>query len=154
MRNLSIGVGVGFALILVGCSSPDKQIRANYAEMDQALSAKDVDKAMSYFAPDTVQTDTKGKPIPLAAMKTGLQTMFNAASSVESKTTISSVEVKGPGVTVSMASKMTATTPLGPLVASSTSRDYWEQVGGAWKIKRSRSLTESVTLNGKPLPGR
>ncbi len=152
MRNLI--VCAAFALVLAGCSSPDKQVRAAYTEMDQALSAKDIDKAMSYMAPDIVNTDAKGKPFPLAAMKTGLQTMFNAASSVESKTTISSVEVKGPGVTVNSASKMTATTPLGPLVASTTSRDYWEQVGGAWKIKRSRSLTESVTINGKPLPVR
>jgi ketosteroid isomerase-like protein len=152
MRNLAIGAV--FALVLAGCSSPEKQIRTNYAEMDQALSAKDIEKATSCLAPDIVNIDTKGKPVSLAAMKTSLQTMFNAASSVESKTTISSIQVKGSGVTVNVATRMTATTPLGPLVATGTSRDYWEQVDGLWKIKRSRSQAESVTINGKPLPGR
>jgi hypothetical protein len=39
------------------------------------------------------------------------------------------------------------------LANTGTSEDTWVKVGGAWKIKQSKSLTSKMLLDGKPLPG-
>jgi ketosteroid isomerase-like protein len=146
-------MGAALAMVLAGCSSPEKQIRANYAEMDQALIAEDAEKALSFLAPDCVSTNAKGKRVSLEEYRGGLQTIFTVADSLTSKTVVSSVTMKGAGATVELESALIAKTKVGTLVATSKSRDYWEKVGEVWKIKQSRTLRESITMNGQPIPG-
>ena len=139
---------------LTGCNAAqqsEKQVRAAYAEMDQAMIAKDVQKGMSNYAPDAVVMDAKNKPMSLSALQSGLQMLFSAATSVQSTTTVSSVEAKGQGITASTSSKVTLTNAQGTIESTSTSRDYWEKVNGTWKIKRSRVLSDQTLLNGRPL---
>lgn len=142
-------------IVCFGCNTAaqtEKTIRGNYAEMDRSLSAKNIDAAMSYFAPDMVNLDPQNKPVSLDKAKAGMQAIFNASQTISVTTTLSSVAVSGSGVTVNSATRITANNARGVLESNSTSRDYWEQIGGAWKIKRSRTFTQSASINGVPLP--
>jgi ketosteroid isomerase-like protein len=143
--------------ILMGCNpaqQAEKQIRAAYADMDKAMAAKDAAKATEGLAPGAALLDKNNKPINASQVQNGLQMLFKASSSVQSTTTVTSFAMEGKGAVVGTKSTVSMVNLAGTLAMNTTSRDYWEPVDGAWKIKRSRSLSENVTLNGKPVPTR
>lgn len=128
-----------------------------YADVDKAIKNKDADSASAYIAEDYVsinrdgKEDVHGKAEEIALVRKIIAYAPDATTQI----TVSSVSFDKQGATVLNTDTFTGTiTHNGEkhvLSITGTYRDLWVKSGDGWLEKRSQSLTETSTMDGKPV---
>jgi hypothetical protein len=135
-----------------------KAIQAAYARGDAAMAKKDANTILSLYAPDYEQTGLKGQKTTLAQAKQIIPMVFQQAQTIQSKTTIQKFSMKGKEavVTVKQRATLTAMNPqtqkTAKVVIDETSEETWTKTAKGWQMKRSKTLAEQQTVDGKPVP--
>lgn len=132
-----------------------KTIQADYDEQDAAFARRDLDAYLAHHAPDFTSVDKDGKKTTDDDTRHTLGMIFKGTQSAKAATRIQGVTLQTDGAVVLTRahSEMTVERPgdhqVGHIVADTTSRDLWVKADGAWQCKRSKTLTDTTTINGQ-----
>lgn len=162
-RNLTAFVLASACLALVHGAMADatadakKAIQAAYNAGNAATGKKDMNKMFANDSPDFVAV-RNGQTITLAQAKAAVKQFFPAVKSIKDVSVVQKIKLKGNEATVTvkehgdmvMANPQTKKTM--KISVDSVSEDVWTKSGGAWLRKRSKSISEHVTSDGKPVP--
>lgn len=142
-----------------------QKLQAVYSKLDALALKKDMTNLTKVLYENTTKDcvfiakpDANGKREQKTREDT-MKTMTGVMPLVDkidmSKSHIDHVKV-GPNSVVAtvtsilaMTTKKTDATPAHKIVEKSTSEDTWVKVGGSWKLKSSKTLTDVVTQDGK-----
>ncbi|MGV3618984.1 MAG: nuclear transport factor 2 family protein [Fimbriimonas sp.] len=141
-------------------ADPKKQLQAIYTELDGYLVKKQVDKAerlmTQYGHPDFVYIRADGRRQTykecMAEMKAS---MGPATKMLKSRTRIVKAATKGSTVLVDTNGEWAMNMP-GPdgkahtFAGVTKTKDTWVKTPGGWKMKEVKTLSEKMTMDGKP----
>ena len=136
-----------------------KAIQAATDREDAAVQKKDLQHAFSACTSDFRASDGKGNSSDIAQLKEQLAVVFGSAEKIKVKNTIQKLALKGDQATVTVAGRTDLTFPspkgkpsLG--VVTTQVEETWVKSGTAWLRKSAKLLTQKLTRDGKPVPGR
>ena len=127
-----------------------------YDVQDAGSEKKDEAKMFFGCAPSFVDIDRHGKTRTLAQEKASFEQMVSFLRSVQIRTRVLSVSLKGATATALTTQHvvMTLANPKTgervPSTVDGTSSDTWIKTADGWRETASRTITEQDTLNGKP----
>jgi hypothetical protein len=133
---------------LADSAIPRAAIQAAYDQQNKAAETKDVDLFMKTLAPDFTGADKDGKAIPRTQAKQNMVSLFSLATHIVGQTTIQNFTVKAGKayVTVKEHDTVVVTDPKSQqsatMVDDEVDADVWQQVGGVWKQKSDKVLSE------------
>ncbi len=127
-----------------------------YDAQDMGSERKDEAKMFFGCASDFINIDLHGKSHTLAQEKSAFESMVPYLRSVQIRTRVLSVTLKGATATalttqhvgLTLANPKTGETI--PSTVDGTSSDTWIKTPAGWRETASRTITEQDTLNGKP----
>lgn len=136
-----------------------KAIQQNYNAMNAAMVKKDVAAAISYMTPDFIQFDAKGQKHTIAQMRSGLQQMVRQMKTLKATSAVSKVTVDAAGAKASANVHNTLTLTLpnpntgkdSTIVSTEDSIDAWVKTAKGWRLKQSKTLKTTQTLDGQPV---
>ena len=150
---------LGFASYAAAFSDAKKIAEEQCRMFEKALLAKDVDYFHRVAAPGFTSTES-GRTSDLEQSMTGIKQMFAMVTKITSAhSTVKSASLSGNKLTALVDNTMTALmkSPKGKMVTladHSTDREVWIKTSGGWKVKSVNTLTDKMTVNGKPFgPG-
>lgn len=135
-----------------------KELQEHYAHLDQALKDKKIDVMASMITEDFKFQTKDGKSLDHKQTLQLTEQMFSALQTIhESVSKVEKVE-EGDNATTLVATvkqtlKGTITGPDGKpqeLVVVTLSKDQWIETDDGWKIKSTKTIEETSTLDGKP----
>ena len=135
-----------------------KSLQSLYGKSAQAFQHKDADAACAMYDPDCTIYTQNGDAAGLVAVRDILGKMLDVFQKVSESTTIRSCTiaskdgVESAKVSVVDVKNAVIFTPQGKRLAVRdviTRRDYWEKTEDGWKIKQSRILSDTGSINGK-----
>jgi len=150
-----------FALFAsAGAEDLNKVAAQHEREFVKAMKTKDIKWFESVGAPDYHEIDMKGKVTDRAKAITGMKQMF-ASGKVDTMTAkVLSVTGSGNNMVVIMDAHMTGTMKFDPkakkpskVVGSMKFQESWSKTKGKWMIHELKSLSEKMTVDGKPYAG-
>jgi ketosteroid isomerase-like protein len=133
-----------------------KSIQAVYDRISAAVDKKDVSAATIHYTPDFDMVDRNGIRNNLAANRQQLQALFSMLKNIKATQTIQSLSLKGnqamvtehthlEGIAIDPRSKKAC-----KFVGDNISLDTWVKGPKGWMQKRSKTLNERTTIDGKP----
>jgi len=174
MKNLKSLVFVAILAVATSAmathSDVSSKLRALYAKMDSLSMKKDV-PGLSAFLKKTSTDDCTfiSKPgksgVPERKSRDqAMQTLARVMPVIDKVSTcashIDSIHVSGSSAVATVTSRIVMITKAGSggpahkIAQKSKSEDTWVLVGGSWKLKVSKILTETVSQDGKEIPSR
>lgn len=132
-----------------------KAIEAQYAKRSSAASKKDLKGMMSSCTPDFVYVTQKGEKGDVNLLKRRLSTLFAVAQTVKASSTIQTFSLHGKEASLKMKTHIVSefmnpdTQQPAKLIADDSSEDTWIKTAKGWFIKREKSLSDKITVNGK-----
>ena len=132
-------------------------IRNAIKQTDAAAEKKDAKGVVAFTHPDYVGIDKDGKEVThgKAEREAKMARLFSDAVKIITQTKVTRIRFTSDGATVESQSGGTILLAKGDRKAtmkgSSTSRDLWVKVKNGWLEKRTRGLTSTLTVNGKPV---
>jgi hypothetical protein len=133
-------------------------IQKAYNQQDAALAHLDANGTTSGYAPDFVGSEKAGQHVTLAQVRMTASLMFAHMRAASGKTTIMTFQTAGSvaHVRVRAHDVLTVIPPgsekTGKIIANEVSQDTWKKHGKRWLLESSQIISDSTTLNGKPLP--
>jgi len=138
-------------------SDAKKAIQAAYDKADAAGARKDLEGSTVYYTPDFVYTGEDGKSFQLAFIKAQMKRYFQAAKSVQSKSTITGLKLKGNSATVTVheVGHFVLANPQKPdqtrkLDVEANAEDLWVKTAKGWQVKKSKAISTKQWVDGKP----
>lgn len=134
-----------------------RAIQSAYDEQNAAFSRQDIDGYMAHRASGYVLIDEDGEGPGQDKLRKTFGMMFQGTKESSATTFILSASSEGSGVVVSTKehTQMTVMRPgdrkVGHLVADNRNRDFWVKAPDGWQEKRSKQVSSTQTVNGKPL---
>jgi ketosteroid isomerase-like protein len=153
-RTLPILTAITFAVtpaLIAQAASPKSEIQSNYNKIAAAFARKDVQTATSYFTDDYVSTGAKGNTRSAAELRDYYTPLLRQVKINSSTITIKSFTAQGNQVQVVAKQRSNMSFGSNKIVAESTFRDTWVKTASGWRIQQNQVLSESNTLNGKPV---
>ena len=146
------------ALAAVAAQAQQKEIVAAYKAMDVAAAKKDAAGIMKHFDKSCVYIDKGGQKTTFQALDAQLKQQFKFVKSATSKTKLESlkpagskaVAVTSQAITIKLANPQTKKDVT--FEQRNRSTDTWKKFGNAWRIVEVKVLSESMTMDGKPMP--
>ena len=141
-------------------ADPRREIQAAYDQSSAAERRRDAEGPLKIYTKDWVGYCVDGRKTTVAVERQFLTEMFAVAKSVKAVSKITAIKVHGNSATVGVREHVEMRVPnpqtgeISTLVADETAEDEWVLQGGAWRIKSSRNLTESGTLDPGTLDGK
>jgi hypothetical protein len=139
-------------------SAAKKAIEAQYARETGAMAKKDLKTALSVNAPDFVHYRKDGQKSDLKQMKARMEQAMARISSLKASTKITKFALKGSQAMVTTQGRVELTM-INPqnkqtanVVVDENSDEIWQNSGGKWLRKQSKTLNTSSTINGQPVP--
>lgn len=128
------------------------------------MGKKDVEGALTHYAPDYVAIGTSGKTHDLAGERKDMVTAFAAPiSQMQFTTIIHDITMEGgsgnqaTATTMRHATGQVTNAQAGlsvPVVLDAEMRDFWIKGSSGWQLKREKLLSMKTMVNGKPMPTR
>lgn len=133
-------------------------ITAAYNDLNDALMRRDVADAFAHYAPDYVSVNQNGRRMNLPKLRERAGSLLRSVESAKAITKIQKFHAQNDmafceikeGARFLFVHPRTRKTTL--MRVRSTSRDRWVRRGGRWLLVQSRTLQETITLNGQPVP--
>jgi|SRR5579871_3355266 len=135
-----------------------KAIQASYDHADAAVTKKDVNTAVSNRTSDYTTTGPHGETLTATQEREALTQLMKSLKSIKATTSIQAIKLKGATATVIAKehADMFLTSPQSPkpahLIVDDVVQDTWIKTGKGWRINHSKTLKESATQDGKPVP--
>ena len=165
---ISLAIATSSAFAIQSPAQVKVTLQSIYAKMDNLASKKDI-KGLRLLLSQVSTSDCSFISKPDGSGKTQAKTREDAMQSMEgvmpfiavvneSSSKIDHVVVKkGVAVAtvnsvVAMTTKSDKTNPAHKIVQKSKSEDTWVKVGSTWKLKISKTITETATQDGKSIP--
>lgn len=133
-------------------------IQSAVQKMDKAANNRDADGYVAFAHPDFVSINKTGKETihgKKEALKRSRRT-FAGLTQIKVRTTITSISFSNEGAVVDTTSNLSASMVKSgksfELKGTGTFRDLWVEKAGVWLQKKSQTLTETLTVNGQPIP--
>jgi ketosteroid isomerase-like protein len=133
-------------------------IQSAVQKMDKAASNRDADGYVAFAHPDFVSINKTGKET-IHGKKEALKRSrraFSGLTQIKVRTTITSISFSNEGAVVDTTSNLSASMVKSgksfELKGTGTFRDLWVENAGVWLQKKSQTLTETLTVNGQPMP--
>jgi hypothetical protein len=134
-----------------------KAVQSIYDKRNAAVAAKDLKGILSNCTPDFVYIAKDGQKGGLSVLKKRLLPLLSLAQKPKVTTTRQKFTLKGKEVTTvvkthieSLFFSPTSQTP-SKMVVDDTSEDVWIQSEKGWLQKRKKSLSDVMTIDGKPV---
>jgi len=133
-----------------------KAIQAAIDRENAALKKKDLAGLTATLAPGFVQTDNKGRQHTREQTVAMMQQILPIAQKLDAKSTVTKIVLKGDQATATVKehADITVMNPqtkrTARLVTDSVEEGVWQNTGGKWLRKSSRTLKHQATLDGKP----
>jgi ketosteroid isomerase-like protein len=124
-----------------------------YQQMDSTVDQRDPESLLKFYTWNAIFLTPTGAPVSRAQIADNLRSAVRASQSIDSNTTIDDAEAGTDGVTATVTQKVVYTEIdpgsqiLYTTFATTQMRDHWVQVGGGWRINRSRVISASRTTN-------
>jgi ketosteroid isomerase-like protein len=153
-RTLPILTAITFAVtpaLIAQAASPKSEIQSNYNKIAAAFARKDVQTATSYCTDDYVSTGAKGNTRSAAELRDYYTPLLRQVKVNSSTITIKSFTAQGNQVQVVAKQRSNMSFGSNKIVAESTFRDTWVKTAAGWRIQQNTIISESNTLNGKPV---
>lgn len=138
-----------------------KSLQANYNDRDGAVSRKDVDGALTHYAPEFVGVGVAGKTHDLKEERADFVKTFTTLNPRTSdiKTTINTLTLaKASTEAAAAVSRHGVLLLVDPqtklnnvLVLDGTYQDTWTKRAGVWRLTREQTVSLKATMNGQPL---
>jgi ketosteroid isomerase-like protein len=136
-------------------SEARKAIQTLYNKQNAAAAKKDVEGVLANRTPDFEAIAVNGQKLTMDQVRQNIEQLLAVAQSIKATTAIKSFRLKGNNATVTtrehaefVTTNPQTSTPA-KVVIDGTSQDTWIKSGKGWQIKRSKALTEKMTVNGK-----
>lgn len=161
-RTLPIALALYAATILApgaaradATSAARKAIQTLYNKQNAAAAKKDVEGTLANRTSDFEAIAVNGQKLTLEQVRQNVESLLAMAKSIKATTVIKSFQLKGNNATVKTQehAAFVVTNPQthkpAKVVIEATSQDTWIKSGKGWQIKRTKSLTEKMSVNGK-----
>ena len=145
--------GVAFA---DAASDARKSIQASYDAESAALGKQDVDAVFRSYAPDYVSVDKKGKKDTLEQTKSSAKAVMSAMKTLMVTQKVQTCALKSGQATVVVKRHIIGVMqieakPAQKLLGDETAEELWAKTGAGWLRKRSKTLSQTMTMNGVPM---
>jgi len=132
----------------------DKQaIIKAYRTMDAAFERKNLNQALSVYAPEFTSVDVDGKVENLAQIRQKNQQLLPHVRQIKTTREYKKIQIKGQTATVLGIGYLTVVVsdPKNPQVSATGNgvvhfQDTWKRTRGGWKTTNSRLLQENITV--------
>lgn len=135
-----------------------KAIQAQYDKANAAAARRDVDAVFAIQTPDYVHIDKQGRTHTAAEARQQFAQIVAAAKTIKAVTRIQTFKLDKTGATVTIAERADIyllnpqTGKLSHLLITDMARDLWVKTANGWKQKRTKELSSSILMDGKPVP--
>ncbi len=162
MKSILIAAMALLAAVSFGFdkAATSKALNGLNKQYANALMKKDISFFEKTAAPDFVEIEKNGKKMDRAAAIAQIKQFFGMPTKMVSASgKLVSFTEKGDTVTAITESKMVAKLPgqkkgqWSTLKGVSKDEEVWTHKGGKWLIHSMKTISESQTLDGKPMPG-
>ena len=132
-----------------------KQIQASYNRENAAAVRKDTSGVVANMTSDYTSTDLRGQKVTVEQIRQALPSMFASAVSIKARSKITGLTLKGTqaDVVVNEHAEIVLVNPRtrkrSKLVVDEVYQTLWVKADGAWKKKRSKTLSSKQLLDGK-----
>lgn len=131
-----------------------KLLQSYYEQMDEASGRLNMADSIKYIAPDCKVILRDGSKVTLKSLKDSLQTIYNRATKVQTKTEINVFSTKGDTATVETRTVQTMRLRgdngiESDVEATGASRDFWMKTKTGWRIKQTRESDRTIKVNGQ-----
>lgn len=151
----------GAFLCLMAClasADPKKEIQALYTKAAAAMKQKNTAAILAMATPDLTYKAKDGRVMKRKELETQLKSQFKVVKTVtKSSQTLISIKVNGTTAEVMCKSVFEGQIPnpqtkkIMVLKAVGESRDTWVKGASGWKLKAIVEVSDTTTLDGKPL---
>ena len=127
-----------------------------YAQIDAAIGRKDSAQTVSYLDPNYVSVGPKNKRHNVWQTVEGITYVLGAARALRSTTHVAGVQRQDDGYVAQIGQQILASGRdvrngrTVHVIETSVQRDYWIHDEDGWHLKRSRTLSDHTTVNGRP----
>jgi ketosteroid isomerase-like protein len=133
-----------------------KALDAQYAKFSQGMIKKDMKAMFSLLTPDATFKEVGGQIMTREQMSKMMEQMMGTMTISKIGNKVETLKVKGntaiADVTSRSSGKMKGQDGKTHTVAYvSKSRDTWTKTAGGWKLKRIEAISETMTMDGKPV---
>jgi hypothetical protein len=133
-----------------------RKIESSYRAESRALARENAAGVLNYYAKDYVYQGARGEQYRTPQLQAILARMFASMSGIQSTTRILGIARAGTQLRARVREQLEATLQRksgkkARLIIKEDRNDYWRPAGGSWVKSRSRSLSQSETLNGQPI---
>lgn len=155
-KTATVKKPVGRAAVPAGVLEVKRAIQAAYNEQNAAFARRDADGFFSHRTIDYVSVDRHGNEHDGGEQRQSLETLFENTTAAKANTVVQQITLQADGavVVVREQARLTVVRPgdnrVGHFVFESTSRDFWVKTDDGWECKRSKSMTDRTTINGRP----
>ena len=132
-------------------------IVAQYPAMDSAFNSKDVDTLLDQtHAPEFKALDKSGKSLDFQGVHDALIDLFGNAKTIKEKSRVRSVTFRSNTATVEIQRhvELTIVDPItgetSQIVLDNSIRDFWTKDPDTWSMLRSRLISSTRRITGKP----
>ncbi len=134
-----------------------QQISAEYSRLMKLIEAKDVGGIMKLCAPDCVFVEKNGRKLSVAQVKAEMTGEMARMQSIHAEGGIDSCNINGNTAVCGTHQTLDAVVPgqdrkPHKVHAIGHYKETLVKSGGSWLLKREDTLSESVTVDGKPVP--
>jgi ketosteroid isomerase-like protein len=159
---LFVVIGTVFSLAPVAhadaTTEARKAIQAAYDHMSAAVEKRELNGVTAFYTPDFEMTERGGTRNNLAASRRQIQFMLGMLKTIKATQVIQTFTLKGNQAVVTEHTHMDGimldpqTKRPHKFVGDNISQDIWIKGAKGWLQRRSQTLTERTTIDGKPQP--
>jgi ketosteroid isomerase-like protein len=150
-------VALAQCVVVADAAADKKTIESAYQKATAGLNKKDVSPIIGMYTPDAVSIGEKGQKRSVKDSLPQLKQMASVATSINATAKVTSVKVSGATAVAKVDQTITIVLPgqggaAQTIKASELGEDSWVKTAQGWKIKQSKTIKSTSTLNGQPLP--
>jgi hypothetical protein len=143
VTSVAVAIGVVYA---AGppAHSVRKMIVANYAQIDAAISRRNLAEALSFCTPDFIQMGTDSIPETLSQVRLEAKLEAKSITAAQNQTQVLRLVQVQDAVIATIRQTMRVSTARAHMSETEMERDTWIETVRGWRLHRTVVLSESV----------